>query len=228
MNSMKTSLLIALFPVFLLSAERVLAYYDPGTQRWINRDPIGESGGANLYAFGLNAAVGFVDAFGTDPACSGYTGIASGLSAEQQIEFSRNAAPAAAAVGLATAALLLTDGGALPALGGLWGRILGWLGLGGAVAGNLQSQRALQPMLAAINQAGQVILNPNLMLSHRAFAERALGITSTELPPGVWVGTVGTVNGQITALNSMTFSGNMSAASPQIQQAVQKAVQCVK
>jgi hypothetical protein len=27
------------------------AYYDPGVQRWINRDPIEEDGGLNLYAF---------------------------------------------------------------------------------------------------------------------------------------------------------------------------------
>jgi hypothetical protein len=38
--------------VALLSAPHLAsAYYDPGTQRWINRDPIQENGGINLYCF---------------------------------------------------------------------------------------------------------------------------------------------------------------------------------
>ena len=36
MNSMKTALLIALFSVLLLSAQRVSAFYDPGAQRWFH------------------------------------------------------------------------------------------------------------------------------------------------------------------------------------------------
>jgi uncharacterized protein RhaS with RHS repeats len=43
------------------------AYYDPGPQRWINRDPIGEVGGVNLYRFVLNTPVGRVDAKGLLP-----------------------------------------------------------------------------------------------------------------------------------------------------------------
>ena len=37
------------------------AYYDPGLQRWINRDPIQEKGGANLYRFAQNEPVASVD-----------------------------------------------------------------------------------------------------------------------------------------------------------------------
>ena len=44
MNLTKRVLLAALLPVFLLSAERASAYYDPGTQRWLIRDPQGEPG----------------------------------------------------------------------------------------------------------------------------------------------------------------------------------------
>ena len=41
-------------------------YYAPGVGRWLNRDPIEEIGGLNLYAFGLNSAVGAVDLLGLD------------------------------------------------------------------------------------------------------------------------------------------------------------------
>lgn len=39
-------------------------YFDPNLQRWINRDPIAEWGGINLYAFVFNAVTGCVDALG--------------------------------------------------------------------------------------------------------------------------------------------------------------------
>ncbi len=38
--------------------------YDPTFQRWLNRDPIGERGGLNLYAFVGNSPLNVVDAFG--------------------------------------------------------------------------------------------------------------------------------------------------------------------
>jgi len=74
----------------LLSAPHVAsAYYDPGVQRWINRDPIGQSGfelarnsrlritwsflqpaerfeGPHLYVFTENAPISRVDALGLD------------------------------------------------------------------------------------------------------------------------------------------------------------------
>lgn len=31
------------------------AFYDPGAQRWLNRDPIAERGGINLHSFVLNS-----------------------------------------------------------------------------------------------------------------------------------------------------------------------------
>lgn len=222
MNSMKTALLIALFSVLLLSAQRVSAFYDPGAQRWLNRDPVGEAGGVSLYTYVSNNPINAVDPLGLKDLCRADKPLlGTGLSPSgSNAEFLGDLVIVS---GLFTG---LAGGNAMLEVYGA--RILAWLGLGAAAAANPQTQRAMQPMLAAINQAGQVILNPNLMLSHRVFAERALGITSTELPPGVWIGTVGTVNGQITALNSISFYGNMSPASSQIQQAVQKAVQCLK
>jgi uncharacterized protein RhaS with RHS repeats len=40
------------------------AYYDPGVQRWINRDPVEERGGLNLYAFVVNNPIGRADSYG--------------------------------------------------------------------------------------------------------------------------------------------------------------------
>jgi RHS repeat-associated protein len=39
-------------------------YYSPGMGRWVNRDPIGEGGGWNLYATVMNAPLRHVDALG--------------------------------------------------------------------------------------------------------------------------------------------------------------------
>lgn len=39
-------------------------FYDPLTQRWINRDPLGEAGGMNLYGFVHNGPLDRVDPFG--------------------------------------------------------------------------------------------------------------------------------------------------------------------
>jgi RHS repeat-associated protein len=42
-------------------------YFDPKTQTWLNRDPIREQGGANLYAYCNDDPVGNYDAIGEDP-----------------------------------------------------------------------------------------------------------------------------------------------------------------
>ena len=39
-------------------------YYDPETGRWLNRDPIEESGGVNLYGFTINSAIDHFDVLG--------------------------------------------------------------------------------------------------------------------------------------------------------------------
>jgi RHS repeat-associated protein len=41
--------------------------YDPNLQRWLNRDPIGELGGLNVYRFVRNNSVNYTDATGEAP-----------------------------------------------------------------------------------------------------------------------------------------------------------------
>ena len=41
-------------------------FYDPYSQRWLNRDPIEESGGINLYGFNLNNSANRIDPLGLD------------------------------------------------------------------------------------------------------------------------------------------------------------------
>lgn len=52
---------------WLLLVANASAFYDPGLQRWINRDPIEERGGVNLFAHVANNPECFVDARGLLP-----------------------------------------------------------------------------------------------------------------------------------------------------------------
>jgi hypothetical protein len=47
-----------------LGAGNALAFYNPSTGRWLNRDKIGENGGENLYSAMANAPLSKVDLFG--------------------------------------------------------------------------------------------------------------------------------------------------------------------
>jgi hypothetical protein len=66
MNAMQKKVLpIMLVPLFTLICHHgASAYYDPGVQRWINRDPIALKGGRNLYRFANNSPAQRVDFFG--------------------------------------------------------------------------------------------------------------------------------------------------------------------
>lgn len=61
---MKNPFLSIVGTCILLSAQTSLAYYNPNTGRWLNRDPIQEHGGKNLFAFVGNAPAFAMDAFG--------------------------------------------------------------------------------------------------------------------------------------------------------------------
>jgi RHS repeat-associated protein len=57
-----------------LSGLSLYAYraYDPTLQRWLNRDPIGERGGSNVYGFVGNNPIYFYDAYGLFLGQGGY------------------------------------------------------------------------------------------------------------------------------------------------------------
>lgn len=59
------------------SFQSALAFYNPTTGRWLSRDRIQEAGGANLYTFVLNHAIGRTDAVGlyTDDLTTDFTGL---------------------------------------------------------------------------------------------------------------------------------------------------------
>jgi len=58
---MKRMLVVSLFVSFVSQA---VAFYNPGQGRWTSRDPVGERGGANLYAFTGNDLVNRLDILG--------------------------------------------------------------------------------------------------------------------------------------------------------------------
>ena len=57
-------------------------FYDPQTQRWLNRDPIEEEGGLNLYQFVWSDPVNWFDAFGHEPGTELTAAIAAGNAAQ--------------------------------------------------------------------------------------------------------------------------------------------------
>ena len=59
-------ILLAVTSFFVL-AQTTQAHYDPNIGRWISRDPIGEEGGPNMYAFVDNRPTGAIDRFGLQP-----------------------------------------------------------------------------------------------------------------------------------------------------------------
>lgn len=63
---MKTPLLFLKLVAFawLLAPDSAVAFCNPQTGRWLNRDPIAETGGRNLHHFNYNDAVGHIDTAG--------------------------------------------------------------------------------------------------------------------------------------------------------------------
>jgi hypothetical protein len=60
-NSMNT---MAAALIWLAAAQTGWCFYNPSTGRWLSRDPIGESGGLNLYAFANNDSLQRIDVTG--------------------------------------------------------------------------------------------------------------------------------------------------------------------
>ena len=62
MKSNLASMIVILVAALMCASESANAFYDPGLQRWVNRDPIQERGGINLFRY-----VGNVPTRKTDP-----------------------------------------------------------------------------------------------------------------------------------------------------------------
>lgn len=54
------------FLIPLLASQPVMAFYSPEISRWLNREPIAENGGINLYQFVANNPLNYVDHYGLD------------------------------------------------------------------------------------------------------------------------------------------------------------------
>ncbi len=55
---------VILAAILFFSAGNASAFYDPGTQRWLNRDPIQERGGINLFGYVGNNSIDNIDSNG--------------------------------------------------------------------------------------------------------------------------------------------------------------------
>ena len=64
MRTMPTHALAALLAVVIVADAQAMRWYSPNTGRWLNRDPIEEKGGRNLYGFVRNGPLNFIDPLG--------------------------------------------------------------------------------------------------------------------------------------------------------------------
>lgn len=67
MKFLRTRILTTGFLFCLLFQQTVRAFYDPSAQSWINRDPIQEHGGLNLYGFVQSDPMNRADSYGECP-----------------------------------------------------------------------------------------------------------------------------------------------------------------
>ena len=65
-NKIVTQWMLCTLGLWLLSQQCGQCFYDPSSQKWINRDPIGEAGGINLFEFAASSPVCFFDPLGLD------------------------------------------------------------------------------------------------------------------------------------------------------------------
>jgi RHS repeat-associated protein len=67
-------------------------FYEPNFQRWINRDPIQEAGGVNLYTFVDNSPLNAIDLFGLDAVFTFVNGSTQTASSVAQFQAAANSA----------------------------------------------------------------------------------------------------------------------------------------
>jgi RHS repeat-associated protein len=195
-------------------------YLDPATGKFTQEDPIGLAGGMNLYGFAGGDPVNLSDPFGLQVGCKGYDASPRCIAAEAEFAASmrgkslgqiasENAPTLAATAGvfaMAAGPAVLTR--LAPYIGSFIGA--------GKVAADSRTTLAEGQGLLSIVRDGQIIAQTgDFLMSHPRLVEKTFG--SGGLPPGTWVGTVGKVAGQITALNSKTVMGNQLPAPATIQ-----------
>ena len=133
-------------------------FYDPNLQRWVNRDPIQERGGINLYAYAMNSPGNWIDSLGLAGTLVG-PGAASGVTEAEMAEAEANGTQAIAE---GTAMLTAESAGAgfglgtVAAAGG--GIALGVPALG--LAGWMAYQWGNQPPSQAIYPSDGPLGNP--------------------------------------------------------------------
>jgi hypothetical protein len=66
-----TLMMVVALLAYLVGLCNASAFYDPGAQRWLNRDPAGEKGGINLYVFTHNGSINWIDGYGLEGITSG-------------------------------------------------------------------------------------------------------------------------------------------------------------
>jgi hypothetical protein len=66
MQTNRTLMLLVVL-IGLALSQTAQAFYNPSAGRWLNRDPIEEKGGLNVYGFVDNSPIGRLDPYGQDP-----------------------------------------------------------------------------------------------------------------------------------------------------------------
>jgi RHS repeat-associated protein len=178
------------FSTKYLDAETELYYYgyrhyDPATGRWLNRDPLEELGGLNLYGFNTNDALNRLDAhgqFGVFGAALG--GIVGGITGAVS-GFTSGLANSGGNLGAA-----ITSGAAGAIGGGLAGAAVGAInpGLSGAVGGTIGGAVAGAIGGAVGNATGQVVANLD---AGQSLSQSISNITPTQVGVAAGVGAFG-------------------------------------
>ncbi|MEI6074620.1 MAG: RHS repeat-associated core domain-containing protein [Verrucomicrobiota bacterium] len=147
-----------LIVIFLVNANSVFGFYEPNQQRWLNRDPIREKGGINVYGFVGNNPVIKIDSLGlqlADPNAAwafSPPGDSSGISDAKALGFM---------VGSVGAEALAATGVGLAA-----DYALAAFGLGGAFAETPEGQAEFNEAEQGLTQMGKGIVCNSKVVAH--------------------------------------------------------------
>ena len=145
-------------------------FYDPNLQRWLNRDPIAEAGGINLYGYVGNSPVNRIDPLGFqyDPYALGIIGNPSSVQGGGDVS---TWGPAAAA-GFTGAALAVTGVGLVADAYG--SAIFPALGITASAADTPEGQEVMQEAEPLLDQAAASAQSECDALNHLLQEQQAL------------------------------------------------------